>query len=55
VGLVYPVGSFPAVELARDTVWTDGLFARFPDDPSALIFLDGFEQGDARHWSALAP
>ena len=53
-GDVYPVGSFPAIEFHRDMVYADGN-ARFPDSFDELIFVDDFETGDARFWSAWSP
>jgi hypothetical protein len=54
-GSVYVPGTFPALELDGDLVWADGVQVRQPDDISILVFLDGFEDGDTRHWSAAAP
>jgi len=52
---VYVPGTFPALDLDGDLLWADGLQIRQPDDLSTLLFLDGFEDGDARHWSAASP
>jgi hypothetical protein len=54
-GSTYAQATFSAGDLAADTVWADGLFVRSPDDLSALVFLDDFESGDGRFWSADAP
>jgi hypothetical protein len=53
-GEVYPVGTFPAIEFHRDTVEADNDL-RFPDSFDELIFVDDFETGDARFWSAWSP
>lgn len=53
-GEVYPVGTFPAIEFHRDMVLADGDL-RFPDSFDELIFVDDFETGDARFWSAWSP
>lgn len=44
-GLVYTVGTYPADDFARDTVWTDGFLAQGPDGPHRTIFGNGFESG----------
>jgi hypothetical protein len=54
-GTVYTPETFPPSAFDRDLVWANGLFVRQPDDLAALVFLDDFEAGDARHWSALTP
>jgi hypothetical protein len=54
-GTVYTPGTFAASDLAGDVVWAEGTFVRQPDDLTSLVFLDDFESGDARHWSASAP
>jgi len=42
-GEIYAVGQFPADDLARDIVWSDGMFFQMPDATRTTIFRDGFE------------
>lgn len=54
-GTEYTTSTFPAVALDRDSLVADGLSVQRPADLSTLIFLDDFESGDLRFWSAAVP
>lgn len=54
-GTTYLPGTFAATAFDRDTVWAEGVLVQGPADLAELVFADGFEAGDLRFWSALAP
>lgn len=54
-GDVYPIGTFPEGDLDRDMVHADLIEVQFPDSFDSLIFVDDFESGDSRFWSAWSP
>ncbi len=42
-GTIYDIETFPADDLARDLVWSDGTYFRQPTTTRSGIFTDGFE------------
>lgn len=54
---IYPSATYPPNDRDRDVVLAEAQFLYYPDLDAldGILFVDGFESGDARFWSALSP